>query len=268
MRTSRIVAGPGCPFRGRSPSWPHAELLRFGRAGNPGAGDQQRGGGRADLRRLRREPARGVPGQRPRVPGHGGRGGRAPALADRRLRAEVRQPHPAGAAPGRARRGDAQAGMANPPAGHRRRAPPCPADGDRRQPFLRRGRGPQHRRLDSQAAGRPGRGRDRAPARRQRHRGGAPVRRRAGAGGRGRPPAVHPAHRAAGLGRADGWVGLHLGAGVRRRLRHRQQPRRFPGRRRQLGRRGHLDGVRGGAGRRRQAVGPRHAVRARGWYAG
>ena len=80
---------------------------------------------------------------------------------------------------------------------------------------------------------------------------------------RARAPAVHLADHPAGPRRADGRLGVDARAGVRGGLRDPQFLERFRRRTRGLGRRRHLDGLCGGAGGRRQALGPRRAAAAR-----
>ncbi len=86
---------------------------------------------------------------------------------------------------------------------------------------------------------------------------------RARRGGRDRAAGVSAAICAARTCRADGRLGVDLGAAVRRRLRHPQHLGDVPGRHGRLGRRRHLHGLCRGRLRRRLAHRARHAVAAR-----
>ena len=80
---------------------------------------------------------------------------------------------------------------------------------------------------------------------------------------RGPPPPLRAADRAARPRRPDGWLGLHAGAGLRRRLRHPAKLGRVPGGAGGLGGRRHQHGLRRGALRRWQPHRPRPPLGAR-----
>ena len=122
------------------------------------------------------------------------------------------------------------------------------------------------RRLDPQAAGRPRRAprpgtSSASPSASWRKTFTENARRR---GEHERPAHASAALHPAGSGRTDGRLGVHAGAGIRRRLRHRQFLGRLPGRHGRLARRRHFDGVRRGAVRQRQPHRPWRAAAARG----
>ena len=105
------------------------------------------------------------------------------------------------------------------------------------------------------AARRSRRGRGQARTDAAGARGEAPARAVRGARSGERAPALRAADHPARPRRSDGRLGLDAGAGLRRRLRDPQFVERLSGRARGLPRGRHLDGLRRGAGRRRQASG-------------
>ena len=118
--------------------------------------------------------------------------------------------------------------------------------GARDAPLLRARHRQDRRRVDPQAARRPGCHRARALRARRRAREAVPHRRRQAIRRRRRAAALRPADRPARPRRTDGRLGLDARAALRGGVRHAQLARRVRRRPGRLGWRGHLDGLRGG----------------------